>query len=152
MALSRRQRRDCDTTDPLHDEANWRRATDTHEDQVEVEIYSDEQGAFPADRWRWGAGTTDPATPVAFTEFPAADPAELVGGNQHPTGGWSEDLFNTGSGWVRDAGRVTYEPNFLPGAKPIRIASKGTRDTRAQSRQAHGRPDLEIRLEGDRAV
>jgi hypothetical protein len=121
----------CNATDPLHDEANWRRATDVHEDQVEIELYSDPQGGFPADRWRWGAGTTDPATPVPPTEFPAADPEELVGSNLHPTGGWSEDQFNTGSGWVRDAGRLTYEDNFLPGSDvPVRIASKGSRDTR----------------------
>ncbi len=122
---------DCDATDPLHDEANWRRATDVHEDQIEIEVYSDTQGGFPADLWRWGAGTTDPATPVPPTEFPAANPEELVGATLHPTGGWSEDFFNTGSGWVRDAGQPTYEPNFLPGSDvPLRITSKGSRDTR----------------------
>jgi len=122
---------DCETQDPLRDEANWHRATDIHEDQVEVEIYSDPEGGYPADRWRWGVGTTDPATPVAQTEFTNADPVEISGGTEHPTGGWSEDLYNSGAGWADDAGTLTVQDNFLPGSNvPLRIASKGTRDTR----------------------
>src|SRR6267142_1632979 len=117
---------DCDTSDPLHDEANGRRATDVHEDKVEIEIYSDSQGAYPADRWRWGASTTDPATPVPPTEFPAAGADEFYGATRHPTGGWSEDFFNSGAGWVRDAGSGTFTENFLPGSNvPRQIASKG---------------------------
>lgn len=122
---------DCTTSDPLRDPANWHQDTSLHEDQVEVEIYSDASGDYPADRWRWGAGTTDPVTPVNPTEIPTALPAEIMGSTLHPTAGWSEDLYNSGSGWVRDAGQITYEDNFNPGsAVPRFIASKGTRDTR----------------------
>jgi len=122
---------DCDTSDPLHNPANWHQETGVHEDQVEVEIYSDASGDYPADRWRWGAGTTDPVTPVNPTEIPTADPAETAGSTLHPTGGWSEDFYNPGSGWVRDAGQVTYQDNFVSGsAVPLFIAGKGTRDTR----------------------
>ncbi|HET7498639.1 MAG TPA: hypothetical protein VFM00_10090 [Candidatus Eisenbacteria bacterium] len=122
---------DCETSDPLHNPANWHQNTALHEDQVEVELYSDASGDYPADRWRWGAGTTDPVTPVNPTEIPTADSTETSGSTLHPTGGWSEDFYNSGSGWVRDAGRVTYEDNFTAGsAVPIYIASKGTRDIR----------------------
>jgi len=122
---------DCGSSDPLHDPANWSQNTTLHEDQVEVEIYSNAAGAYPADRWRWGAGTTDPVTPVNATEIPTADPAETAGSTTHPTAGWSEDYYNNGSGWVRDAGQITYEDNFAPGsAVPLFIAGKGTRDIR----------------------
>lgn len=122
---------DCGSSDPLHDPANWHQATSIHEDQVEVEIYSDASGDYPADRWRWGAGTTDPVTPVNPTEVPTAVPPETDGATTHPVAGWSEDYFNSGSGWVRDAGQLTYEDNTLGGtAVPNFIAGKGTRDTR----------------------
>jgi hypothetical protein len=121
----------CSTGDPLHDPANWHRNTSLHEDQVEVELFSDASGGYPADRWRWGAATTDPVTPVNPTEIPTADPEETQGAAQHPTGGWSEDYYNTGSGWNRDAGQLTYTDNFIPGTSvPVFITGKGTRDTR----------------------
>jgi hypothetical protein len=122
---------DCGSSDPLRDPANWHRDAVLHEDQVEVEIYSSASGAYPADRWRWGAGTTDPVTPVNPTEIPTALPEEILGATLHPTAGWSEDYYNSGAGWVRDAGQLTYEENFASGnAVPLFIASKGTRDTR----------------------
>lgn len=122
---------DCSTSDPLHDPAHWHRETTLHEDQIEVEIFSDASGAYPADRWRWGMMTTDPITPVNPTEIPTAVEPEIMGSALHPTAGWSEDYYNTGSGWVRDAGLVTYEDNFFPGsAVPRFIAGKGTRDIR----------------------
>jgi len=127
----------CDTSDPLHVEANWHKATELHEDQVEVEIYPDPTGLLsvtptqPADRWRWGAATTDPVIPVSPTEIPTADTLETQGATLHPTGGFAEDQHNTGSGWVLDSGALTYFNNFFPGSNiPIFIAGKGTRDTR----------------------
>jgi len=75
--------------------------------------------------------TTDPVTPVNPTEIPTADPAETFGSALHPTGGWSEDYYNSGSGWVRDGGQPMYEDNFVPGSSiPLLVAGKGTRDTR----------------------
>jgi len=128
---------DCAVSDPLRDPTKWRRATDQHEDQVEIEIYSDADGSYPADRWRWGSGTTDPATPVSTTEFDNAGPEETFGENLHPTAGWSEDFYNSGSGWTRDVGLTTYEDNFVPGSfVPRFIAGKGGRDTR----QNRGKP------------
>ena len=122
---------DCRVSDPLRDPANWTQATGLHEDQVEIEIYSDATGAYPADKWRWGAGTTDPITPVNPTEVPTAGADETMGATLHPSAGWSEDFFNTGSGWVRDAGAVTYEPNYVAGSfVPLLITSKGPRDIR----------------------
>lgn len=122
---------DCETSDPLRDPANWHRNTTLHEDQVEVELYSDASGDYPADRWRWGAGTTDPVTPVNPTEIPTAGPEEIFGSALHPTGGWSEDYYNSGAGWVRDAGQLTYQENFGAGSDvPLYIAGKGTRDIR----------------------
>jgi hypothetical protein len=122
---------DCNTSDPLHDEANWRKDTGRQEDQIEVEIYSDASGALPADKWRWGAATTDPVTPVSPTEYLGADAAETFGANVHPSAGWSEDYYDAGAGWVRDAGDVTYTDNFAPGSNiPLFITGKGGRDTR----------------------
>jgi hypothetical protein len=122
---------DCTTSDPLHDPANWFMDTSKHEDQVEVELYSDANGAYPADKWRWGAETTDPATPVNPTETPTAGADETRGSTLHPTGGWSEDFYNSGSGWVRDSGDPVYVPNYAGGSfVPLFVASKGTRDIR----------------------
>ena len=75
---------DCRVSDPLRDPANWTQATGLHEDQVEIEIYSDATGAYPADKWRWGAGTTDPITPVNPTEVPTAGADETMGATLHP--------------------------------------------------------------------
>jgi hypothetical protein len=124
---------DCDSSDPLHDEANWHQNLGLHEDQVEVEIYSDPNGAYPADKWRWGAATTDPVTPTSSAEFSSVPPGspELFGQNDHPTGGWSEDFYNSGAGWVLDAGLRTQEDNHLPGSNvPLFIAGKSPRDVR----------------------
>jgi hypothetical protein len=124
---------DCGSSDPLHVEANWHQELGLHEDQIEVEIYSDESGALPADRWRWGVATTDPVTPTSSTEFSSVPPGsrELFGQNAHPTAGWSEDYYNSGAGWVLDAGARTQEPNTLPGSNvPLFIAGKGGRDVR----------------------
>jgi hypothetical protein len=122
---------DCSTSDPIHDPANWFLDTSKHEDQVEVEIYSDANGGYPADKWRWGAETTDPVTPVNPTEIPTADPVETQGSTLHPTGGWSEDFYNTGSGWVPDAGDPMFVPNYAGGSfVPLFVANKGTRDIR----------------------
>jgi hypothetical protein len=124
---------DCDSSDPLHDEANWHQELDLHEDQIEVEIYSDPNGALPADKWRWGPATTDPVTPTSSAEFSSVPPGspELFGQNAHPSGGWSDDFYNSGAGWVPDGGRRTQEPNTLPGSNvPLFITGKGGRDVR----------------------
>ena len=121
----------CGTSDPLRDEANWHRNLDLHEDQIEVEIYSDQNGALPADRWRWGAAMTDPVTPVPPAEFTNTDSTEIFQSTLHPSAGWSEDYYNSGGGFVLDAGRLTHEDNFIPGSNiPLFVAGKGGRDVR----------------------
>jgi hypothetical protein len=122
---------DCEVDNALVRAENWRRDDRIREDQVQVEIYSDAEGGFPADMWRWGAATTNLAIPVNPTEYPGADSFETYQSTLHPLGAFAEDFYNTGSGWVRDAGIVSYEDNFLPGsAVPRFIASKSTRDVR----------------------
>ena len=122
---------DCDSDNALLRSENWFRDESTREDQVEIEIYSDANGGFPADMWRWGAATTNLAIPVNPTEYPGADSFETYQSTLHPLGAFAEDFYNTGSGWVRDGGFVSYENNFFPGsAVPRFIASKSTRDVR----------------------
>jgi hypothetical protein len=123
---------DCSTDNALVRESSWSRSPD-REDQVTIDFYSDSLGSYPADVWRWGAETTDPATPVNPTEFTGAPlTGEDYGSTYHPGAGWLEDLYDTGGGAVRDAGHYTYEDsNTLPGSNvPLFIASKGTRDVR----------------------
>jgi hypothetical protein len=122
----------CATNDALMNEAYWTRSP-AEEDEVTIEFFSDSLGSYPADVWRWGAQTTDPATPVSDTEFPAGvATGESYGSTYHPGAGWLEDFYNTGGGPVRDPGRYTYEQsNTAPGSNvPLFIADKGTRDVR----------------------
>lgn len=130
---------DCTTTGPtgsspntLVDESSWSRSS-LQEDEVQIEIFSDSLGSYPADVWRWGAETTDPATPVNCTEFVGAClDGDDFGSNDHPGAGYLEDLYDMGGGAVRDAGAWTYiNANHTPGSNvPLRIASKGSRDSR----------------------
>ena len=127
---------DCNTNDALLRPENWTRSP-IHEDQIVVEIFSDVNGSYPADRWRWGAGTTDPITPVNGTEFlGAVTDGDTFGSDTHPAAGLAEDFYNDGSGWVRDAASPTAHPymleeNFAPGSYvPLTVADKGSRDTR----------------------
>ena len=121
---------DCNTDSRVVAPENWHRGT-RHEDQVFVEIYSDSLGNYPADEWRWGAGTTDPAVPVNPTEYAAADTTETRGSTDHPLGGAVEDYYNTGSGWVLDAGLLPNAPNTTSGSDLPRFKpDKGSRDVR----------------------
>ncbi len=123
---------DCATSDALIRESSWSRST-LQEDQVTLEIFSDSVGSYPADVWRWGAGTTDPVTPVNCAEFVGAcQDGDSLGSTTHPTAGYMEDLYDLGGGPVRDQGDWTYKrTNHNPGSNvPLRIADKGTRDTR----------------------
>ncbi|MGH7681041.1 MAG: hypothetical protein ACRENN_03535, partial [Candidatus Eiseniibacteriota bacterium] len=116
----------------LVDESSWSRSPD-REDQVTIELFSDSLANYPADVWRWGAETTDPATPVSETEYPnAAITGESYGSTYHPGAGWLEDLYDMGGGPIRDTGKYTYQDsNTLPGLNvPLNITSKGTRDVR----------------------
>ncbi|HEU4334674.1 MAG TPA: hypothetical protein VFT32_09290 [Candidatus Eisenbacteria bacterium] len=121
---------DCNTDNRIVDPANWRRG-DEHEDQVFIELYGDSAGGFPADAFRWGAGTTDPAVPVNPTEYLGAGFNETRGAASHPLGGAAEEFYNTGSGWVLDAGLLPSSPNFLAGTETPRFKhDKATRDVR----------------------
>jgi hypothetical protein len=121
---------DCDTDDRIVSPALWHRGT-RHEDQVVVEIYSDSLGDYPADQWRWGAGTTDPAVPVNPTEYNGADSSETLGSADHPLGGSVEDYYSTGGGWTPDAGLLADTPNVVPGSNvPVFVPGKGSRDVR----------------------
>jgi hypothetical protein len=118
--------------DGLVAESSWHRSTD-QEDELWIEVYSDSLGSYPADVWRWGAETTDPATPVNGAEFIGAQTdGDTLGATQHPGAGFLEDLYDAGTGPIRDSGRWTYiDTNHNPGSNvPLRIASKGTRDSR----------------------
>ena len=122
---------DCSTDDALVNPAHWHRS-ELHEDQVVVELYSDDAGSYPADKWRWGAATTDELTPVAITEFQGAgSDGDTLGSTSHPTAGVMDDFYSTGGAWVPDIGFPFRKDNFLAGTSvPIRIANKGSRDTR----------------------
>jgi len=122
---------DCATDDRVLRPTSWHRSS-IEEDQVVVEIFSDSLGSFPADNWRWGAGTTDPVFPTSNVEFVGAS-EDTLGQTSHPTAGFMEDRYDLGGGPVDDLGRVTYHDNFhvYPnGVVPDSIASKGVRDTR----------------------
>jgi hypothetical protein len=122
---------DCATDDRILRPTSWHRSS-IREDQVVVEIFSDEMGSYPADNWRWGAGTTDPVFPTSNVEFVGAS-EDTLGQTSHPTAGFMEDRYDLGGGPVNDQGRVTYHDNFhvYPnGIVPDSIASKGVRDTR----------------------
>ncbi|HZI88832.1 MAG TPA: hypothetical protein VFD83_00100 [Candidatus Polarisedimenticolia bacterium] len=123
---------DCATDDRVIRPTSWHRATDVHEDQVEIEIFSDAAGSYPADNWRWGAGTTDPVFPTSNVEFVGAV-EDTLGSTSHPVAGFLEDRYDVGGGPVDDQGRVTYHDNFhlySNGIVPDSIVSKGQRDTR----------------------
>lgn len=112
---------------------SWHRSS-IEEDQVVVEIFSDSLGSFPADNWRWGAGTTDPVFPSSTVEFlNAASDGDSLGQFTHPAAGFMEDRYDVGGGPVPDEGRLCYRENFTlypNGIVPKFLASKGSRDTR----------------------
>ena len=122
---------DCTTDDRIIQPTSWYRGDDL-EDQVIIELFSTPAGSYPADNWRWGAGTTDPATPVSIIDFPGAD-NDSIGATNHPQAGFLEDRFDAGLGPASDPPRLSYEPNFTTypnGVVPRFVASKGTRDSR----------------------
>jgi hypothetical protein len=122
---------DCSNLDMLLRPTSWHRSS-IREDQVVVEIFSDSLGSYPADNWRWGAGTTDPCFPTSVVEFQGAT-EDTVGATQHPVSGFMEDRWDMGGGPVDDVGRTTYHDNFTlypNGIVPDSIVSKGSRDTR----------------------
>ena len=122
---------DCTTDDRVIRPMSWHRGDD-EEDQLIVEIFQQTSGGYPADNWRWGAGTTDPATPVSIVDFPGAD-NDVIGSNDHPLAGFLEDRHDVGLGPASDPPRLTYEPNYTAypnGVVPRYVASKGTRDAR----------------------
>ncbi|HEY3157002.1 MAG TPA: ethylbenzene dehydrogenase-related protein [Candidatus Eisenbacteria bacterium] len=112
---------------------SWHRSN-IEEDQVVVEIFSDSLGSYPADNWRWGAGTTDPVFPSSTVEFAnAASDGDSLGQFTHPAAGVVEDRYDVGAGPVDDEGRLCFIENFTlypNGIVPKFIASKGSRDTR----------------------
>lgn len=117
--------------DALVRPTSWHRSS-IEEDQVVVEIFSDSLGSYPADNWRWGAGTTDPVFPSSTVEFQGAV-EDANGQFTHPAAGFMEDRYDVGGGPVDDVGRKTYLENFTlypNGIVPNFIASKGSRDTR----------------------
>jgi hypothetical protein len=123
---------DCAVDDRVIRPTSWHRATNVHEDQVVIEIFSDSLGSYPADNWRWGAGTTDPVYPTSGVEFVGAT-EDSIGSTIHPAAGFMEDRYDIGGGPVDDVGRLTYHDNFhiyANGIVPDSIPSKGTRDTR----------------------
>lgn len=122
---------DCNTDDRILRPTSWHREDDL-EDQVEIEIFSTPAGGYPNDSWRWGACTTDLATPSSPVDFPGAD-NDSIGAFSHPQAGYCEDRWDAGAGPVPDAGRLTYDANYFAypnGVAPRLVASKGTRDTR----------------------
>ena len=121
---------DCNADNRVVAPESWRPGT-SHEDKVYVELYSDTLGSYPADKWTWGAGTTDPAVPVNPTEFTGADLDETRGAAAHPLGGAVEDFYNTGAGWNLDVGLLPNVPNTGNGTYvPLRKPDKATRDVR----------------------
>ena len=104
------------------------------EDEAVVEIFSDSLGSYPADNWRWGAGTTDPVFPSSIVEFLGSGvDGDNIGQFSHPAAGFAEDRYDPGSGPVPDEGRKCYSENFTlypNGIVPTYIAGKGTRDSR----------------------
>ncbi|MEK7347561.1 MAG: hypothetical protein AABZ94_01685, partial [Candidatus Eisenbacteria bacterium] len=121
---------DCITDDRVIRPASWSRS-DLHEDQVFVELYGDSVGNYPADAWRWGAGTTDPAVPVNPTEYQGADLDETRGAAEHPLGGAVEDYYSTGGPWALDVGLLPSVPNVVTGTEvPLLRPNKATRDVR----------------------
>jgi len=123
---------DCTTgnTD-LVNPAKWTINRNIQEDEVLIELYSTQSGGYPKDLWRWGAETTDPANPVNGTEFGAAA-GDSSGSLEHPGGAFMEDLFDNGSGPVRDSGSWAYmlanhdSTNYVP----LKLASKNPREVR----------------------
>ena len=73
--------------------------------RVRLEIFSDSLGSYPADNWRWGAGTTDPVFPSSIIEFQGAS-EDTMGATQHPVAGFMEDRWDMGGGPVDDVGRA----------------------------------------------
>ena len=122
---------DCATDDRIIRPTSWHRGDD-QEDQVVIELFPTASGGYPADNWRWGAGTTDPATPVSIVDFPGVD-SDSIGATSHPQAGFLEDRYDIGLGPASDPPRLSYEPNFTVypnGVVPIMVAGKGTRDAR----------------------
>lgn len=123
---------DCTTDDRIIRPTSWHRG-DSEEDQVIVELFPTATGGYPADNWRWGAGTTDPANPVSPTDYPFDTDVDIVGATTHPLAGFAEDRWDQGSGPVDDDGPAIAEPNYTSypdGVVPRFIASKGARDSR----------------------
>lgn len=122
---------DCTTDDTLVREESWTRS-DEQEDEVTIEFFADSLGSYPKDVWRWGASTTDFASPVSCTEFVGAcTDGDSLGSTVHPAASTLEDFFDMGGGLIRDSGTLTYIPNHTPGSNvPRRIVDKGTRDSR----------------------
>jgi len=89
----------CPADDRLIRPTSWHRATNVHEDQVVIELFSDSLGSYPADNWRWGAGTTDPVFPTSGVEFVGAT-EDSIGSTVHPAAGFMEDRYDIGGGPV----------------------------------------------------
>ncbi|HEU5310131.1 MAG TPA: hypothetical protein VFV24_01635, partial [Candidatus Eisenbacteria bacterium] len=121
---------DCTTDNRVVREESWTRSS-IQEDELTIEFFSSELGSYPKDVWRWGASTTDFATPVNITEWQGAT-TDTVGSTSHPAASTMEDFYDTGGGPIRDsATRLTYIPNHAPGSNvPLRIVDKGVRDSR----------------------
>jgi ethylbenzene dehydrogenase len=123
---------DCTTgnTD-LVNPANWTINRNIQEDEVTIEVFSTSTGGYPKDIWRWGANTTDPATPVNGTEFGAAGP-DSAHSLEHQNGSYMEDFYDNGSGPVRDVGTYAYmlANHESTDYVPLKLASKNPREVR----------------------
>ncbi|HET9253008.1 MAG TPA: hypothetical protein VFP58_12920 [Candidatus Eisenbacteria bacterium] len=122
---------DCATDNRLVREESWRRS-DLQEDELTIELFSDDLGSYPKDVWRWGASTTDFASPVNPTEWQGAEQdGDAFGANLHPSASTMVDSYDTGGGAVTDTDSLPFVPNHALGSSvPAKITDKGTRDSR----------------------
>jgi hypothetical protein len=123
---------DCTTGNTaLVNPANWTINRNIQEDEVTIEIFSTQTGGYPKDVWRWGANTTDPATPVNGTEFTAAGP-DSAHSLEHQNGSYMEDFYDNGAGPIRDVGNYAYmlANHDSTDYVPIKLASKNPREVR----------------------